>query len=51
MGGNDSTSGNVFAFNPATGIVGPVCDHGWGFYAVSFLFVAKNQELNHTQNS
>jgi hypothetical protein len=36
VNGNDSTSGNVFAYNPATGIVGPVCDDSWSFYDVIF---------------
>jgi hypothetical protein len=38
MGGKDNTSGNVFAFNPATGITGPVCDDYWDLEDVIVLF-------------
>jgi hypothetical protein len=33
--GPNSYSGNVFARNPVTGVVGPVCDDGWSWEDVS----------------
>ncbi len=36
IGGNVSSEGNVVAFNPETGILGPICDDSWNLKGVSF---------------
>ena len=37
--GNFSSEGNVFAFNPETGILGPICDDSWNLEGVSSKFL------------
>ena len=33
--GPNDYSGNVYAKNPTTGVIGPVCDNAWSTLAVS----------------
>jgi len=35
VGGSSSNKGNVMAYNPSTGIEGPVCDDDWEMKDVS----------------
>ena len=35
VGGKNSKEGNVYAYNPTTGVDGPVCDDAWDFDDVS----------------
>ena len=32
VGGASNTSGNVYTFNPDTGVTGPICDSNWGLF-------------------
>ena len=35
IGGRNSSEGNVYAYNPSTGVDGPVCDDMWNIEDVS----------------
>jgi hypothetical protein len=37
VGGSADYLGNVFAYNPETGVDGPVCDDGWDYDDVSCI--------------
>ncbi len=37
VGGPDSSSGNVFARNPTTGVYGPVCDDNFELVDVTMI--------------
>jgi hypothetical protein len=41
VGGPTSSSGNVFARNPSTGIYGPVCDDFWNIADVKMLYIIR----------
>ena len=38
VGGSNTSSGNVYAYNPTTQKFGPVCDDNWDIADVSILF-------------
>lgn len=40
VGGVRPGSGNVYAYNYATGKIGPVCDDGWSYTDVSHIFAS-----------
>ncbi len=39
VGGVSNTSGNVYTFNPDTGVTGPICDSNWGLFEALVLLL------------
>jgi len=41
VGGSSSNEGNVYAYNPAYDVDGPVCDDFWGYEEVTVFYLSK----------